>query len=655
MGLFWSSEEKVVTRAGIEKSVPPYPTTGWTAPKEFPRLGGAKALSIDTETYDPELLVHGPGWARGKGHIVGISVATEDAQWYFPMRHEIEPEQNLEPEHVLAWAKDTLGDPRQPKVGANLMYDLGWLRQEGVIVRGKFYDVQYAETLIDENQWTFSLDNLAKKYLGTAKTTEMLYQWSSWAYGGKADGTQRKNIYRCPPSLVGPYAEGDARLPFDIFLKQWPIMERENLLDLFDLEIRLIPLLLDMRFRGVKVDIDRAEEVSAALEIAQREQQEQLNHLAGGEVVVSANASIAKAFDMAGVPYPRTDKGAPSFVKEFLKGHVNPIARKIAEVRTIEKMRGTFVDGYIKNAHVNGRVYGQFHPLKGTGHGTVSGRFSSSSPNLQNLPARDKSYGPMIRGLFVPDDGYPSWVKVDYSQIEYRLLAHYAQGVGADKVRRLYNDNPDIDFHQMTADMVMNAVGIEMDRTTTKGINFGIVYGMGESKLGRTLNLSEAEAVDLFTTYHNSAPFVKTTYAAAEKEAQRNGFVLTVLNRRSRFPLWVSKDYEQRDKVLPYDTARSTYGMEIMRAFTHKALNRKLQGSAADIMKAGMVKAYEDGIFDALGGPPHLTVHDELDLSYHPDCQEALNELVHVLETAVTVSVPLMVQVATGPDWGSAK
>ena len=224
IGFFWQDVVQDTARGQIIRPQPPIPETGWVMPKDFPNLSSASCLAIDTETYDPDLLVRGPGWARGSGHIVGVSVGVPEGQtWYFPVRHTIRPETNMDPENVFAWLRATLGDKAQPKVGANLMYDIGWLSEENVAVCGTLCDVQYAEALLDERS-EVALDVLGEKYLGIGKTDELIYQWCSDFYGGAANGKQRANLWRAPPSLVGPYACGDVDLPLRILQKQWPLL-----------------------------------------------------------------------------------------------------------------------------------------------------------------------------------------------------------------------------------------------------------------------------------------------------------------------------------------------------------------------------------------------------------------------------------------------
>jgi DNA polymerase-1 len=576
------------------------------------------------------------------------------------MRHEVEPQYNFEPEKVLAWARTELTRAHQPKVGANIIYDVGWLREEKVYVKGVLYDVQHAEALLDERS-RVSLEILAQKYLNEGKDSSAMYQWQAQAYGGSPTSDQRKNIYRTPARLVGPYAESDADLPLRLINKQWPLLSREGLLDLFEMECRLTPLLIDMRFAGVRVHIERAEKLRGTLLIRAKEANNKLNELAGLEVNVNSAASIALAFDKLGIAYPRTSAGAPSFERVFLESVEHPIGDAIREQRKLDKLGNTFVQNYILDAHINSRLFGQFHNMRSDEGGTRSGRFSGSNPNLQNVPSRDEELAPLIRGLFIPDEGHKQWRRYDYSQIEYRFLIHFAVGPGSDKVRQNFIAHPETDYHDMTLDLVAPFAGWDITtkeqrkhrRKPLKTINFGLVFGMGVPKLTRSLGLTPQEGKKLFKAYHAAVPFADATMEYCAQEAMRTGVVRTILGRASRFDLWNAADWDDRGIALPYEAARAKYGLNIERANLHKALNRKLQGSAADLMKKAMLICYESGIFSATG-VPRLTVHDELGFSDSgaPGTEEAFAAMHNVMENAIPLKIPVKAEMEVGPDWG---
>ena len=660
IGMFWQDMPTGRSAAERIRVRPPVPETGWRPPIEFPNLSAARVLSFDTETWDPELEQSGPGWGRGKGHICGFSIGAKDAagnvgQWYFPIRHADTPEDNLDPDKALAWAKAQLETPDVPKVGANLTYDYGWLLQEGIRVMGPLFDVQFAEALLDERA-RVGLEVLASKYLNEHKQGSLLYQWCADFYGGAPNDRQRKNIWRSPPSLAGPYGEADASLPLRVMEKQWPLLAKENLLDLFHMECELIPLMVEMRMLGVPVDIPRAEQMYEGLGEEVVEINKRLRDLVGFGINVNSSDDLARAFDAHSIPYFRTapsstnPDGKPSFTAGFLESVEHPIGRLVVDIRQREKLRSVFLKSYILDNHVNGLVHGTFNQLRGEGSGTRSGRLSSDHPNLQNIPVRTE-LGKRIRRIFA--DKYLPWRKYDYSQIEYRFLAHYAVDKGdgsADRVRAAYAADPNTDYHKQTQAMVREIAQLEIARPHIKNMNFGLIYGMGEPKLARQLGVSSAKAKEMFTAYHKGAPYAKATMEACISEAQIYGTITTILGRKSRFDLWEPDSYTTKGPPMTYENAMRKYGA-IKRAYTHKALNRRLQGSAADQMKKAMHQCYKAGIFDATG-LPRLTVHDELDFIDPGGRDEAFREMQHVMETCLKLRVPVRADFEIGKNWG---
>jgi DNA polymerase I-like protein with 3'-5' exonuclease and polymerase domains len=673
------------------RALPCVPQNNWK-PGVFADLSGAKMLAIDLETYDPNLMEKGPGWARHDGHIVGFSVGTDDGfRGYYPIRHAVDGHHNLPAEKALAWLSDTLATST-PKIGANIGYDVGWLAEEGVSVAGELIDVQFAEALLTEDSST-ALETLGKKYCDEGKQSHTLYEWCAAAYGGEANGGQRDRIWRAPPALVGPYAESDVDLPLRVFAKQWPALCAQNLQDVFRMECGLIPMFIAMRMQGVRVDISAAEQLHADLVRDEQEAQKRLEHLAGRRCNVNVKEDLVAVFKAHGLSYAMTKpskqfpEGQPSLTKGFLANAKHPIGNAIMDVRRFEKLRTTFVEGYILNAHVNGRVHGQFHSMRRSdsddeagGGGTRSGRIASSSPNLQNLPSRDEKdalvkYAKQVRGIFRPFEGHKEWLKIDYSQIEYRAFVHYAQGVGADDARLKYITDPRTDFHEWTLDVVAPFTGWDLEakgaradmRKKIKTINFGLLYGMGKAKLAASLGLSDEAAEALFEAYHRGVPFVHPTARHYSQHADRYGEVTTILGRKSRFEEfeldWKQLTHAERAEWSsrpPIDLAPRSR-VEAMkhfpafrRAHTHKALNRVLQGSAADLMKKAMLDLWNSGVFKTTG-VPMLTVHDELDFSVPPGTEEAFLFVKHTMEHAIPFRVPIRAEVETGPDWGHTK
>lgn len=654
------------------RTPPPTPKTGWLPPTSYPNLSAANIIGFDVETKEMDFDA-GPGWARGKGHIVGFSLSAQDSignrgKWYIPVRHEVEPEYNLDPVNSFNWLRDVLGNPSTLKVGANIIYDIGWLAEENVEVKGTLYDVQFAEALLHEDG-KVGLDHLANKYTNRHKVTDLLYKWCSDAYGGDVNSKQRANIYRASPRLVGHYGEDDADLPIEIIAHQYPLMAKEDLLPVFHMECELIPLIVAMRRTGVHVDLDRAAELKAELTLSIQQLNDEIWRMVGFYANVSSGKDLAKAFNILGIPYKITSSGNPSFNKEFLNSVEHPFGALIRSVREMQSIRDTFIQSYILDKNANGRVHCSFHPLRADAGGTRSGRFSSSDPNLQNIPART-DLGKKVRTVFIPDKGHIAWQKSDYSQIEYRMLAHFAVGNGSDELRAEYLNNPRTDYHDNTFYRLCPFMGWDHNdaairknyRKPVKNINFGLLYGMGLSKLSRALmeyfsgSLSSAQIKELFDAYHNANPYVKATMDSVASFAQQNGYIATISGRRSRFNLWEPRDrFMDSRPAITYDRALREYGHGIIRADSHKAVNRLLQGSAADMIKMGMLQCWKSGVFDVIG-VPKLQVHDELDFSVpddSPGIREGFQEMQRIMETAIPLRVPVLLDSSRGANWGT--
>lgn len=658
MGLFW--EDVPTSRKRGERElgpVPEIPETGWRPPTEFPNIRDAPWIGVDCETYDPELNENGPGWARGIGHICGVSLSWPGGKVYLPMRHTIQKEMNLDPETVLRYLQWALGG-KCPKIGANIMYDIGWLRQEGVIVVGKLYDVQYAEALLNSTS-KLALEELGWKWLRRGKLTETVKEWAR-AYYMSPETLWRRDIYRCPVTLVGPYAEEDAQMPYEILMKQWPQLVSLGLLDLFEMECGLIRLLIDMRFKGITIDLPYAHGLKDKFDIRAAELQKQVDYVAGMEVNTNAAESLARAFDKIGLTYGRTEptasnpEGQPSFTKNFMMTVNHPFARLVIDLKGIKKLNSTFVQSYLLDSHVNGKVYCSFHPLSGTEGGARTGRFSSSEPNLQNIPIRTEE-GKWIRAAFICDDGHKQVRDHDYSQIEYRLLAHYATGKGADEVRYRYSNDPSLDYHKMIGGFILDITGQDLIREQIKTLNFAIVYGLGDETLAWYMHTGLSESKKLKKVFHEAVPFAKTTMDSISQEAGRLGYITTILGRRNTFDLWEPDGYGRKTGMpLPYSEAQARYGNSIVRAYLYRALNYRLQGSAAEIMKKTMLTNYEQGVFDYTG-VPRLTVHDELWFSepegVPPDAWEAMQRNG---ENSIPLSVPVKFAGKVGANWALA-
>ena len=609
------------------------PTSDWSIPEVFPQFSETETIAVDLETYDPHLMTCGPGWATGRGHIVGVGIATEGWKGYFPIRHQ--GGGNLDEDIVLRWLRNTLASEKRDVIFHNALYDVGWLRREGVHVGGKILDTIVAAPLVNENRYSYSLDNLGEFYCNEKKD-ESLLQNAALSFGVNP----KSEMYKLPSKFVGPYGEQDAALTLKLWQKLKIEVQEQGLEKILDMECRLIPLLLEMRWRGVRIDEQKADDVSKKLSIEEQKLQVEIKRKYGAEVNLWANASLEAIFEKNKIWFPRTAKGMASFQKDWLEGHEHELPQLIVRARKLNKARTTFIDKMIKDHCFDGRIHAEAHAMRNDRGGTVSGRFSYSNPNLQQVPARDPEIGNLIRSLFIPEDGC-QWGVFDYSQQEPRLTVHYADRMnlaGAKDAVVEYTEK-NADFHQIVADMA------NIPRKQAKTINLGLSYGMGKEKLIKELGIDDTEAEGLFQQYHNKVPFIRGLQDQCARVAMERGYIRTFAGRRCRFNLW--EDRYERTLPLPYEEAQEKYGDNLKRSYTYKALNRLIQGSAADMTKLAMLGLWEEGIV------PHLQVHDEVDISV--ENTEQADKIAEIMETCVELAVPLLVDKELGSSWGETK
>ncbi len=607
------------------------PQTEWLPPEEFKDLSSYDEIAIDLETKDPELKSMGSGSVTGKAKIVGIALAVEGWSAYYPIDHE--GGGNMDKKKVMDYFRTVLNYP-STKIFHNAMYDVCFIRAAGLKINGKIVDTMIAGSLVDENRFRYDLGSLGRDYVGIGKNEAVLKETAKeWGIDPKSE------MYKLPAMYVGEYAEQDAVLT----LKLWQEMKKEILIEeissIFELETELFPCLVDMRFLGVRVDVEGAHALKQKLVQVEKECLQQVKKATGIDTQIWAARSIEKVFQKLSLDYERTQKtDSPSFTKNFLQNHEHPIVKQIARAREINKAHTTFIDTILKHSH-KGRIHADINQLRSDNGGTVTGRFSYSNPNLQQIPARNKDLGPMIRSLFIPEEGH-TWGCFDYSQQEPRLVVHYAaldNLYGVSDVIEAYKDG-EADFHQIVAEMA------DIPRSQAKTINLGLFYGMGKNKLQAELGINEDKAKDLFKQYHNRVPFVKTLMDSVMRKAADNGRIRTWLGRRCRFNLWEPNQYGIH-KALPHDAALAEHGPGIRRAYTYKALNKLIQGSAADMTKKAMVELHKEGII------PHIQVHDELDISVKGNA----DKIKEIMESAVELEVPNKVDYESGSNWGNIK
>jgi len=619
----------------------------WVPPSELPDLSGATEIAIDLETRDPNIKSLGPGWPRKDGYIIGFAIATSFWSGYLPIRHESGG--NLDVNIVNKYMEEVL-KINCPKIMHNAQYDLGWLKAEGFKVNGHIIDTMVVASLLDENRFSYSLNSVAFDYIEKIKSEKGLEQAArEFGLDPKAD------MWQMPPMFVGPYATADAEITLELWNYFKNLIPKENITTVFELERDLLPCLVDMTYKGIRIDLDRVERTSQYIRKKELESLKKIKHICGFDPEIWAAQSLAKAFDEVGVPYPKTEKGQPSFTKQFLQSTDHELAKNILEAREFNKTNGTFINGLLKYVDESGRIHGHINQIRSDDGGTVSGRISMNNPNLQQIPARHEELGPMIRSVFMPEEG-EQWASIDYSQQEPRILVHFASALQGGKSGRImkgvdefvdgYINDPDMDFHSMVADMA------DIPRKQAKTINLGMMYGMGVNKLADQLDVSKEEAKELTNQYHDRVPFVKKTMDAVSKTLQdnkRGGSIMSILGRKLRFNLFEPASFGVH-KAMPYEEARAHYGehTNLKRAFTYKALNRLIQASAADMTKRAMVDLYQNH-----GVVPLLQIHDELAISVKT--REIAENISQVMENTVDLKVPMKTDLEIGPSWGEAK
>lgn len=627
------------------------PHSDWRPPALgcLPSWRDAKRVAIDLETCDPALKKTGIGVRRGS-FIAGISFAIEDGPaFYLPLRHE--GGGNVDGEKALAYVRDQALGYTGEIVGANLNYDLDFLLERGVRFYGVsfFRDIQVAEPLIDPLQDSFSLQAISERY-GLEGKDESLLRLAADAYGidPKAD------MWRLPARFVGAYAEQDVRLPLRLLRLQEARVRELDIQAVFDLESRLLPVLVKMRRRGVRVDLDKLDSVE---QWSIREQQFSLDEihnrtgirLALGEM--KKKSAILPVVKALGVTLPTTATGQDKLDESVLGSIDHPVVEALRRAKKLANLRTTFVES-VRRYLVNGRLHPTYNQLRtpkdddaGPGDGDDEnqgvkwGRISSVHPNIQQQPSRNPEYGKMWRSIYVPDEGL--WAKCDFSSQEPRLTVHYAALCGLPRAQEAvdaYWANPDLDYHQKMADMA-GLPGKE-GRSQAKSIFLGLCYGMGGAKLcrqlklptewttnreGRSIEVAGPEGKGLLDKFNGSVPFVKLLAKQCEQAASTRGFIRTLLGRRLPFP---------PDGKGGYDWA-------------YKALNRLIQGSGADQCKAALVAA------DAAGIPIQLQVHDEIDLSI--SSHEEGFALADMMASVVPLKVPMLVELEAGPSWGEVQ
>lgn len=582
--------------------------------------------SIDIETHDPHLKDWGPGSIRNDGFIIGIGCYCPDLgidDFFKPTDDRI---------------KQVLNDPDIIKIFHNGVYDLDWIMNgpDHLEVCGRCEDTMTRETLLDSYAFSYSLDVCCKRrgVVGKNKGETIDSYWAQ--IGGK--GKAVEHLKDIPFPIVGKYCRQDCKATYGLFFAQQPLLEQENLLNANDIECRLYPLLMDMRKNGFRLNMSELFKLSDQFSTEYEEGMAELEQKYGfAPETLSLNSAkdLEKIWRQEHLPITYTDTGKPSFAAAVLDDCQHPVAAKIKHLKGLIKTQ-SFFDSWVDLAQ-NSYLYASFYPAKRDDAGTVTGRWSSGNPNLQQVPAREDKHGKEIRSLFIPEeDCYLG--AFDYKQIEYRVFTHFASGEGAENAQRQFNENPDTDYHQMTIDLMgWNDLGKE-GRHLAKILNFGSIYGLGAKavsvKFKQNLLHNHPErdpdnllpvAQSLMDEYFRKVPFVKPTCNKIMETGRRRGYVRTLSGRRQR---------------MPDDNA------------AYKLINYLIQGSAADILKKGIVDAWDKGVFKVL--KLHAQVHDEIVFSIPKTKEgyEACKTLYECMVNAYPTKIPLGIDTEIGDDWG---
>jgi len=573
---------------------------------------GRFAIDLETTSQEPV-----------RAELVGISLCCESGNAaYIPVSHT--GGMQLPKKEVIEALRPLVEDQGIEKIGQNIKYDMIVLKKEGVEIRGIGCDTMIASYLLDPSRRGHSLDDLAQIFLGhrMIPIKELI-------------GTGKSQILFSEVEIprAAEYSCEDADATFRIAEILYPKIEKEGLGKLFrDVELPLIPVLVEMELAGVRIDTIYLKELSFEFGKMLRSMEGEIYDLAGEEFNINSPKQLADLlFNKLGLKPVKKTKTGPSTAVEVLEelAQQHDLPRKILDYRSIFKLKSTYVDAL--PAMVNprtGRIHTSYNQAV-----AATGRLSSSDPNLQNIPIRSTE-GRKIRRAFVPDRGY-LFVSADYSQIELRVVAHIT---GDDRLREAFSSGEDI--HAITAASIFGTppghVTPEM-RRKAKEINFGIIYGMGPFKLAGQIGVGLKMARQYLEDYYATYSGVKRFMDELPEKAAKDGFVTTLLGRKRFLP-----DLNNPNKVA-------------QQAARRVAINTTVQGSAADLMKLAMIRVGNAIKAKKLPARMILQVHDELILEVREDASgEAAALLKKEMEGVYPLGVPLVVDTATGKNWDEA-
>ena len=527
---------------------------------------------------------------------------------------------------------------------ANAQYDLGWLRTIGVEVGGRINDICIADTLLDqEHPDGYSLEALGQRWLGVGKNeAKLLEAAQNWGIDPKAE------LWKLPANLVGQYAETDPIRTLAIWQRQKPRLKEEKLWDTYLVERELTPILFEMFWRGIRVDVRFAEELNARWLIEEQALMRQL----GGLDIWSA-AEIGKLCDKEGISYPRTKptknfpRGQPSITKAFMEASKHPVLQAVQKVRAINRVRSTYLEqNLIHNVHRDGRIHPRYIQMATDEGGTRTFRLSCVDPNAQQFPKRSTLFdAKTLRKCLIPEDGC-MWDKKDYWSQEPVIQNHYAllQNLpGAEEVRQQFLAGVKL------ANYVEKGTNGRLNYDQAKQVIIARTYNQQARGMSETTGMSYDECVDLQCGFDELVPYVKILSDSLTSKAETRGWVRLLLGHKAYFHLYevpkrlrTGKDDEY--PALPFEEAKSRWpDVPLQRAGTYKAFNRLCQGGAAGQTKKALVE-----IKKAIG-LPQMTVHDEISKSTQAEKESKI--MAEIMVNCIPLRSPVRVDTDIGKTW----
>jgi DNA polymerase I-like protein with 3'-5' exonuclease and polymerase domains len=682
--------------------------------KALPKINPNQPITIDLETCDPELKVTGPGYITGVGFVAGIAIAADEGSWYIPIRHA--EGENYDEKEVIEWLNEICsadtdkvmhnaqydlgwlsyigvqlhGRIFDTMLAAPLLdenrfsYELDSLGKsycnEGkfeealkMAVVEKFNNIKTHKTIIRLKE------NVPKKvqeypaFIDAKKRTTQLYDlWpkdiqDKYDVFGFETDKRGHELFKVPttrqadikgllwaidPEEMGTYPIQDVDLTRKLYFIFKEQLKAEKLEVVSNLEFELLPSLLEMRIQGVRIDMETAVDLDKQYTDKLNQLQKSLDQKCGFPVDVNITDDLIKVCNKFNLKYKITDKGNPCFNAESVPKDEFGIFETVLLIRNYYKARDTYIRGYVFGGTYNGWLHGQYNQLKSDDGGTVTGRLSSSMPNMQNLPnPKSSQIGKDIRGLFLPDNEDELWLSMDYSGQEPKMMIHTV--IAMDRWKRTMvakNSDPDkeyfpgaklamdpkfsgrgADFHTAVATICMeiefglaNKVPTEDElkaaakefRPKAKSIGLGVMYGSGDQKVADEMTkkgypMTKDEAHEIRQNIYQGVPFLDALNKEVMRRAQHRGYIKTVLGRRGHFDLWECPcwDKEEKEKIGKdnlnfksrqdafawYNENRDKYSTlkPPQRAYTYKALNKYIQGSSADQTKTAMLHLYK--------------------------------------------------------------